>query len=188
MRIRRYFFALAAVCLVAAGASLQSSRVRPERAIGDFHKWTRVNPVPTPISSQLDTLCRGLMPAEAARLASDPHMHKYIDVWVNSVGKKAMFYGGKFSEGSVIVKEKHKGFNGPVEMSTVMLKRAAGYNPKCGDWEFQTLDGSGVKVTSRGRIESCMKCHRDQADLDYTYRTYVPKPRASAELILGRAK
>jgi hypothetical protein len=188
MRIQRSFLALAAVCLVAAGASLQSGKLRPVPGIGDFHAWTRVNQRPVPISSQLDTLCRGLIPEEAARLAGDPHMHKFIDVWVNPMGKKAMFDGGKFPEGSMIVKEKHKDFNGPVDMSTVMIKRGGGYNPTCGDWEFLTLDASGQKVTSRGRIESCMKCHRDQIGLDYTYRTYVAHPKPSAELKFRGAK
>lgn len=172
----------------ATGTVAQNASNSPANGIGDFHAWRKVNPVPIPISSRFDGLCIGPTPAEVASLAADPHMHKSITVWVNKIGADAMTTGGRFPAGSVIVKEKHVWRYGGVDMSTVMIKRPAGYNPKCGDWEFQTLDASGKVVTSHGRIESCMKCHRDQASLDYTFRTYLPSPRTSTELVFGRAK
>jgi hypothetical protein len=167
-------FALVVLCV--AVTAVQNGVSHPTPGIGDFHTWTKVNPTPAPISSRLDGLCRGPTRAEKASLASDPHMHKSITVWVNKIGAKAMTTGGRFPVGTVIVKEKHVQSSDRVDMSTVMIKRAPGYNPRCGNWEFQTLDASGKIVTSSGRIPSCMKCHEGQVALDYTFRTYVPSP------------
>jgi hypothetical protein len=47
-----------------------------------------------------------------------------------------------------------------------MLKREAGYNPDCGDWEFFVLSGSG-SMLARGRIDSCVNCHRNISDRGY---------------------
>jgi len=55
-----------------------------------------------------------------------------------------------------------------------MIKREKGFNPLTGDWEFMVVDGSGTKVESRGKLESCQGCHLARPDTDYVFRSYLP--------------
>jgi hypothetical protein len=55
---------------------------------------------------------------------------------------------------------------------TGMLKRETGYNPDCGDWEFFTISADEKKIPSRGRLESCMDCHRHYFRSDFIVRNY----------------
>lgn len=153
---------------------VQASHLDIGREVRAFHGWTRVNPKPVALAYWVDLLCVGSTPEQAARSASNPHRQKTITVWVNPAGEQAMLKGGTFPVGSAIVKEKRVGEKGPVELSTVMLKRAKGFNPECGDWEFAVLDASGSKVTERGKLATCMSCHTEQAKLDYVFKGYVP--------------
>src|SRR5665213_28092 len=143
-----------------------TANVKTASPVDGFHSWKLVNPNPVWITSKLDALCRNLTQREVNGQKSNPHLHKFISVYVNGAGALAMDLGTDFPLGSVIVKEKHKGSDLTAEMSTVMIKRKQGYNPKCGDWEFATLDSTGKKITSRGEIASCMGCHEAQAKLD----------------------
>jgi hypothetical protein len=144
--------------------------------IEGYRQWTRVNPVPAVFHSQIAILC-----APATRQlqmeAGNPHRDKFITVYVNDIGKRAMLEEKfpHFPQGSVIVKEKlpSKDSTKP-ELLTVMMKREAGYNPQNGDWEYMALDGTGKEVHERGRIESCQSCHMMVKDTDYVSRNYLP--------------
>lgn len=115
-----------------------------------------------------------------------PHIERLIRVFVNEPGKDSMrstvrfptgseiSSGRTFPIGSAIVKEKTRGRGGAVELSTFMVKRNKGYNPKCGDWEFGVIDGPTRKIVERGKIERCIKCHIEKKELDFTFRTYLP--------------
>ena len=80
-----------------------------------------------------------------------------------------------FPVGSVIIKEKlpEKSSQTP-ELLTVMIKHEKGFNPATGDWEFMVVDGSGTKVTSRGKLENCQGCHLAKPRTDYIFRSYLP--------------
>ena len=54
-----------------------------------------------------------------------------------------------------------------------MRKMAAGYDPEHGDWEYAVLDGTNKRVLSRGRIDSCIECHRHYAETDFVTRSYL---------------
>ena len=145
-----------------------------------FHSWTKVTDMPYPMSPQSAVLC--IQPTASQlrarsspiRVDAGPHQDYYVDVWVNDKGLKAMTDLGVFPAGSVIVKEKLRGKGSrEAELSTVMIKREKGFNPACGDWEFATLDGTGKKVTSRGKLSTCMGCHQRQAIRDYVFRPYI---------------
>jgi hypothetical protein len=78
-----------------------------------------------------------------------------------------------FPVGSVVLKQKLDAANAQTAiLYTGMLKRDKGYNPECGDWEFFTLGGDVRTVTSRGRLESCMSCHRNYAQSDFVSKQY----------------
>jgi hypothetical protein len=81
----------------------------------------------------------------------------------------------KFPAGSIIVREKlsKEGDDRP-ELLAVMIKRAAGFNPAGGDWEFLTVDGQVSKIRERQKKGSCLDCHSSQRDADFVF----PLPRS----------
>ncbi|MCA1643414.1 MAG: cytochrome P460 family protein [Acidobacteria bacterium] len=129
-------------------------------------------------------LCRALTPAETGRGSFGPHGGKYISVYVNGAGVKAMTHekGTEFPLGTAIVKEKFAGREGEtVELMTAMVKREQGFNPESGDWEYFVLNGAGTEIQARGKLENCMACHVPRKEWDYTFRTYLP-PRAPEKI------
>jgi hypothetical protein len=170
--------ALLTTCVATAVGGIAFTR-KPEPMttldlVKDFHSWKKANPEPVRLFSSFDTLCRGISPQEIkAHESKDPHFQRVITVYVNKPGEKAMMNGGKFPIGSIVVKEKSNEVNKKVVLSTVMIKREKGYNPTCGDWQFAALNADATKTDGDGKLESCMKCHQDQAKRDFVYRTYV---------------
>ncbi|MCA1817190.1 MAG: cytochrome P460 family protein [Acidobacteria bacterium] len=158
--------------------------------------WLRVNSAHARMDGAVAALCRAPTVAESGVGTQGPHRAKYLDVYVNDLGAKAMTGegGAEFPRGSIIVKEKLPragGGGGDVELMTAMVKREAGYNPEAGDWEFFVLDGAGKQVQARGRLENCMTCHVAQKAWDYTFRSYLPpdalqRVRQQAEASSGR--
>jgi hypothetical protein len=72
--------------------------------------------------------------------------------------------------GAVIVKEKltEPGDVNPVAIG-VMRKGPAGSNPANGDWEFLYFQGGHAVAVG----DACAQCHRDRADQDYVFRSYL---------------
>ena len=153
--------------------------------------WTQINERPYYLASDVDMLCR--IPSredfESVR-KKNPHLSTYITVYVNEVGRAAMFSTepSRFPKGSVIVKEKiekpldARGLNiGPkphledlkASLYTLMIKREAGYNPAAGDWEFAVASGKDAHIEASGRLESCQTCHLEKRDQDFVFRSYL---------------
>ncbi|HKS38274.1 MAG TPA: hypothetical protein VJW76_13850, partial [Verrucomicrobiae bacterium] len=75
---------------------------------------------------------------------------------------------------TIILKEKFADTGGQkTEMFTGMIKREAGYNSECGDWEFFTMEASGSRIVERGRIRRCMDCHVEYKSRDFVTKNYV---------------
>lgn len=141
--------------------------------IAGYKNWTRVNPEPTQVNAQTSQLCAALT---APQPPSSPH-DKYITVYVNEIGRHAMMEekAPHFPQGSVIVKEKLTTPKSDTpELLTVMIKRAHGYNPESGDWEYVVLDGEGRSVQARGKLENCQSCHLMDKNTNYVSRSYLP--------------
>ena len=160
--------------LAVAGIATGGRGASTLELVKGFHGWKKANPTPVRLASKFDLLCA---PASMAMIKAEqkvnPHFQRFITVYVNKIGEKAMEKGGKFPVGSVIVKEKlEENLKTPV-LSTVMIKREKGYNPKCGDWQFAAIDAFTTKVTMDGKVKSCMFCHVDQAKKDFVFKTYV---------------
>ena len=160
-------------------------------SIKGFHGWKKANPTPVRLASKFDLLCA---PASLAMVQAEqkknPHFQRVITVYANKIGEKAMMMGGTFPVGSIIVKEKLDEHSMMPVLSTVMIKRKKGYNPKCGDWQFASTDAYATKVTADGKLESCMNCHKEQANKDFVFKTYVgAKGRvgASGYKLFGKA-
>ena len=180
------FFASLFLAVMAGIASIQkdvvvvqSSNIPSDQheSIKGYRAWTRVNPVPADLPSPLAVLCAPVTATQIDLKAGDPHKDKFITVYVNELGTKAMMQEKKphFPKGSVIVKEKlpSKNSTSP-ELLTVMIKREQGYNPGNGDWEYMALDGDGKEVRARGRLEKCQACHQRAEYGDYVHRNYLP--------------
>ncbi len=102
----------------------------------------------------------------------DNHDTTFGVVYANDLAREALLSEGraKFPVGSIIVREKlsHAEATQP-ELVAVMMKRARGFNPKGGDWEFLTADGMLTKVREQQRKGSCLECHSSQADRDFVF-------------------
>jgi Cytochrome P460 len=148
----------------------------PVNEIAGYRNWSKVNPEPLRMADRTAFLCA----APAAVPPADPknpHTNKYITVYVNDLGRKAMLEqkSPDFPEGSVIVKEKLSERSSPApELLTVMIKRGQGFNPASGDWEYMALDGTGTRVLAEGKLENCQSCHSAKPETDYVFRTYLP--------------
>lgn len=106
---------------------------------------------------------------------SDPHIKKYVHVYVSPGGEAPMrTWAGTFPEGTIVLKEKFSDASGTnTELFTGMIKREAGYNPECGNWEFFTLPGDASKISMRGKIQDCMECHEEFKSSDFVTKEYV---------------
>lgn len=160
-------------CVVAS----QSSPIVQDNdlvSLAKYRQWTLVNPTPQLMEPLPANSC-AILPGRAA---SSPHVHKYISVFVNPVGREAMMtkQSPKFPVGSMIVKEKvgSPDSKNP-EVLTAMIKRGPGYNPENGDWEFLVLDGAASKIVERGKLTRCSDCHRPYDASDFVTRTYLPE-------------
>ena len=54
-----------------------------------------------------------------------------------------------------------------------MLKHEPGYNKASADWEFFVVKGDGEELTERGKIESCIECHRLYSKQDFVSKKYM---------------
>jgi hypothetical protein len=142
--------------------------------VKSYRTWTRVNSEPFQMTSAVSLACAA---PTAGQVSPHSGLGAYIDVYVNSVGRTAMMTQGRveFPVGAIIVKEKRrtKERSDP-EVLTAMLKRARGYNPDTGDWDFAVLAGNGTTVQAQGKLESCMQCHKAVPTSDYVFRPYLP--------------
>ena len=146
--------------------------------VAGYKNWTKVNDKPQYMASKVAAMCAIPTKAQIDKEKSNPHLEKFINVYVNSIGKDEMMTkkNPKFPVGTVIVKEKLSSPESQTpELLTVMIKREKGFNPEVGDWEFMTLDGEATKVTSRGKLENCQACHLDYEQNDFVTRIYLPQ-------------
>lgn len=142
--------------------------------------WSQVNAEPYHITPAVAALCApGVLagPGSQTKVPISPHEGTYITVYVNKIGREAMFAKAMqhFPQGSIIVKEKFKTESEPRKpiLYTLMKKRERGYNPEVGDWEFSVVGPDGKQVQETGKLENCESCHRSQSDTDFVYRPYV---------------
>ena len=176
------FVMVAGIVLVVALAVGRTEGAKDEfrfdaAKLKDRTSWIQVNAEPYRITPAVEALCAPATARLDPDRKSNPHSGSYITVYVNKVGREAMFAKQvqQFPEGSVIVKEK---FSTRLEgrkptLYTIMRKREAGYNPKVGDWEFSVVGPNGTQVQESGKLENCESCHKSQTDSDFIFRPYL---------------
>jgi hypothetical protein len=94
---------------------------------------------------------------EKERLMTGPHSRVSVHIYANPAAAEAIAANApEFPEGTIIVKEK---FGRGVAITDIagMLKRAKGYDPKNGDWEFFFFTPGGEFTT--GKLANCIDCH-----------------------------
>jgi hypothetical protein len=138
----------------------------------NISKLQRVTSAPLKMNPVVATDC---MPAFPSTVSS--HGDKFFDVYINHPGASIIESGkGIYPEGTAILKRKYSDAAGTVvELYTGMVKRAKGFNPQSGDWEYFTSTADG-KITEHGALTSCMGCHQDYAHSDYVTRAYLTQP------------
>jgi len=145
--------------------------------VAGYRGWARVNPVPAVFHSHIAIQCYMPPPAQLKLEEQSPHRDKFVTVYVNGAGRRAMLeeLRPRFPVGSLVVKEKLTTRDSPEpELLTAMYKREAGYDPEGGDWEYMVLDGRGQEVRARGKLENCRACHQAYPDTDFVSRNYLP--------------
>ena len=132
-------------------------------SLGDnLNGLTRVTSRPVRVDPVDWTLCVG----PPGGFAPAPHSAFAIHIYATPGSEDHILRRrADYPEGTVVLKQKLTQTN-ETELFTGMLKREAGYNPGCGDWEFFVLSDQ-AQLLARGRIESCMNCHQDYADRGY---------------------
>jgi hypothetical protein len=173
----------ACACVETSGSQENSPEPPPRERVADagvvagYKAWTRVNPEPAVFHSKLAMLCALPTEAQLRRERENLHLNKFITVYVNDAGRRAMLEDlrPRFPVGSLIVKEKLPARDSTEpELLTAMYKREPGYDPEGGDWEYMVLDGRGEEVRARGKLESCRACHQDYPHTDFVARNYLP--------------
>lgn len=166
----------------APGRAQQSSRAAGEQPpaseiAATYRSLRAMTQEPVLVDPALAMLCRGLTTAdiEKARAASGPHALTAVRIHMSEGAIEAFGKpGSKYPVGAVIVKEKsahpqrpgHDGVGG-------MIKRAPGFDPAHGDWEyFYFEDPAAVEC---GRIASCIACHRGAAQSDFVFGHWANK-------------
>lgn len=124
------------------------------------------------------TMPNGQLPAPKEKRRENPHENgnqTYARVFANDAAALEI---GKakpnFPAGAIIVREKLLQVSDETpEVVTVMIKRAKGFSPKTGDWEFFVLDGTLGKVEKRETAGACAKCHTQAGKTDWVFKTYL---------------
>ena len=164
------WFAVAALASAALAASDDPEVL--SRVVAKLDALHRVTDVPHPMADSTAALCGSVYNTNIHEGSAGP---AYCHVYVTTGAKAAMASGeGHYPVGAVIVKAKLESekSSDPV-LYTVMRKMVKGYDAEHGDWEYAVLDGPNKRVLSRGRIDSCIECHRQYESTDYVTRAYV---------------
>lgn len=170
------FLILGAGTLVAGSqAPTPGDRLQPYRT------WVAVTPEPVDMAASTAMLC--MIPTKWQ--APNPHMPKVFKVFVNPLGAKAFkSEKPKFPVGTMIVKEKYDamattpgGFSRVLkpgakpELMTAMVKRAPGFDPENGDWEYLVLDRAMTR--QEGKVTHCQSCHLGVKTRDFVFADYL---------------
>ena len=150
-----------------------------------YQQLCQMTKEPVDVDPQLAMLCIGIYPehVEDARKRSGPHAHTSIRIFMNDDAATAFRdQVAPYPVGSVIVKEKqgleyHADATSPRQTAKTsdgvggMLKRAPGYDPRNGDWEYFYFENP-TRI-EQGRIDTCIECHRGAAATGYVFGSWA---------------
>jgi hypothetical protein len=150
-------------------------------ALIDYAGWPQLTLKPIPVARRSWALCSGPDQDDPTMKKLGPHAAPAIRIYANPVAHAHLRDSrpGALPVGSILVKEKLDltGINNPIAEDQVfayaaMIKREAGYDLGNGDWEYlYDATRTGGKV-ERGKLTSCIECHRQAEATDYLFRKY----------------
>jgi hypothetical protein len=143
-----------------------------------FATWPKVTEKPIRVDSALFLMCRVMtadeVRARRAAAPNGPHADYSIVVRVSPDAIDAYREGRPLPRGAVVVKEKYANASasGPMQAYALMTKRAVGFDPAGGDWEYAFVTRAAAGMAERGRLASCAGCHASARSRDYLFRSY----------------
>jgi hypothetical protein len=148
----------------------------------DYKAFKLITPKPVYVDPELAMLCRGVSQEdmEAARKQHGVHANAFIKIYMNESAARAFAEPGKpYPVGAVVVKEKEIGgyqaddgkWVGGGDGVGGMIKRAPGFDPEHGDWEYFYFENP--KKIESGRIASCVQCHAAASGTDHVFGTWA---------------
>jgi hypothetical protein len=149
-----------AILLVATTLAAAEPLTVTKESAGKFYReFKRLTAQPRYVAPLTALLCtfpgKELLEKESA--LTGPHTRVSVHIYANTIADGAVTANAaEFPEGAVIVKEK-LGRDAAVTDVGGMIKRAEGYDPKNGDWEFFFFTPGGDFAT--GKLENCIGCH-----------------------------
>lgn len=158
----------------AAGAGDSPGAVEVQTILDTYRAFAPRTPEPVAVSSYIFNLCRLPTLREEEFLQSIHGSGRYLRDWVNPLAAQALASRAAvtFPVGAVIVKEKYAG---PTSLEPdlvaigVMIKRAAGFDPAHGDWDYAYYEPALGIVQSSAQTEHCGNCHAAAAASDFVY-------------------
>jgi hypothetical protein len=148
----------------------QASKTGSGAELTRYREWIKVNSKRVRFAAAPATQCASAFPSQIP----SPHRDKFITVYVNPMGRKAMLQerAPAFPVGAMIVKEKYTTTQSRTpELMTAMRKRTPGYDSNNGDWEYLVLEGKTGKVQEQGHLTKCQECHHQVGSTDFVFRT-----------------
>jgi Cytochrome P460 len=120
------------------------------------------------------------MSAAEEKRQTGPHFKALIHIYANEPANKTFAQKLKpietatqgfkpFPAGAIVAKEKLTA-NGSVWGIGGMIKRAPGFDPKNGDWEYYYFDAKAG--FSSGRLDYCSDCHSGARKNDYVFSVW----------------
>lgn len=140
-----------------------------QQVAADYKLLEQVSVGDVYVDSGFSTLCVSPEPSPAVYYeVHGPHTGHYLTIRMNAPAREAFQSSTGYPVGSVVVKVKQLGEKERVDDGVGgMIKRAAGYDPDHGDWEYFYFE-TPTKIDS-GKIESCVNCHKRAAATDYVF-------------------
>jgi hypothetical protein len=160
------FASLASLAIEAKTAAISEESVF---ALHDSLKL--LTPFPHYVSPALAELCTTPLPdaaLEAERKRTGPHANVAVNFYVSLEAAAAMASTNlEFPTGTIVLKEKLSPSHQEVVAVGGMIKRAEGFDPENGNWEyFYAAKSGGFKI---GKIPDCVDCHARASSLDHVY-------------------
>jgi hypothetical protein len=146
-------------CVTTPG--VRDPNVQPADLAG-YTTWVQVNAAPL-TGDPFGAVGQGHGGAEAIR-----------EIYVNDAGKAVSAAGAGFPYpvGTVIVEETYGRLvadgKGSLTQISAMVKRAPGYDPAGGDWEFMLVKPD-LTLAARGKLPTCIACHAAASGRDFVF-------------------
>jgi hypothetical protein len=162
-------------------AGPEGEQVSLETLLDAYADWTPLGE-PVSISEEIYQLCRLPSLSEQAFADSEHGNSLALRYWLNDSAYSVYTSRSEqetmpaFPVGASIVKEKFAGSSSSRELTAraVMVKRAPGFAPELGDWEFGYWEPAAGLLAGEDENAYCGGCHAAASDyvfLDQSWRT-----------------